>query len=51
MKNNQTGFAAVESVIVTPILLLLFVIVFDFARVMYFSISTASAARNAAAYG
>lgn len=48
---NQTGFAAVETVIVTPILILLFVIIVDFGRVMYYSISTASAARNAAAMG
>ncbi|GAM58312.1 hypothetical protein JCM19231_3162 [Vibrio ishigakensis] len=50
-KTNQTGFAAVETVIVTPILILLFVIIVDFGRVMYYSISTASAARNAAAMG
>lgn len=48
---KQSGFAAVETVIVTPILILLFVIIVDVGRVMYHSLSTAAAARSAAAYG
>ncbi|GAM70400.1 hypothetical protein JCM19236_538 [Vibrio sp. JCM 19236] len=49
--NKQNGFAAVETVVVTPILILLFVIIVDVGRVMYHSLSTAAAARAAAAYG
>lgn len=49
--NRQHGFAAVETVVVTPILILLFVIIVDVGRVMYHSLSTAAAARAAAAYG
>ncbi|MBW3696780.1 pilus assembly protein [Vibrio sp. T187] len=49
--NNQSGFAAVELTVVTPILLVLSLLAVDFGRVMYESIVTTSAAASSTGYG
>ncbi|QFU21117.1 pilus assembly protein [Shewanella eurypsychrophilus] len=48
---KQKGVAAIEAVIVLPILFFFMLVVIDFGRVMYVSITTTNAARAAAGYG
>ncbi|ACJ27251.1 TadE-like protein [Shewanella piezotolerans WP3] len=47
---KQRGVAAIEAVITLPFLILVMLLVMDFGRVMYVSITTTSAARAAAGY-
>ena len=49
-KTSQQGTASVEAAIVLPAMLLLFLIIMDFGRVMHESINTTNAARSAAGY-
>lgn len=48
---RQRGVAAIEAVIVFPIIIFILLIVLDFGRIMYVSITTTNAARAAAGYG
>ena len=47
---KQKGVAAIEAVIVLPIIIFFMLAVIDFGRVMYVSITTTNAARAAAGY-
>ena len=50
-KSQQQGISSIESVIALPLLVCLLLIVLDFGRVMYVSMTTTNAARAAAGYG
>lgn len=50
-KSSQRGIATAELAIVSPLLLLMFVVTADFGRVFYTSIGLANAARAGAQYG
>ena len=50
-RNQRDGAAVVELAILLPLLVFLFVIGFDFARVFYYSQVLANCARNGAVYG
>jgi Flp pilus assembly protein TadG len=47
----RQGLAVVELALLLPLLCALFVVAVDFARVFYFDLTLASAARNGAIYG
>ena len=47
----RQGLAVVELAMLVPLLCALFVVAVDFARVFYFDLTLASAARNGAIYG
>ena len=48
---SQKGIALTEMAITLPLLLLMFLVIFDFGRVMYAGITTSNAARTAVGYG
>ena len=50
LRNHRRGAAVVELAVILPLLILLFVIAVDFARVFYFSVTLTNCARAGAMY-
>jgi len=51
VSRGRSGLAAVELALLLPLLSFLFVIVVDYARIFYFSLTVTNCARNGAVYG
>lgn len=48
---SRRGAAVVELAVILPVLVLLFVVAVDYARIMHYAVTVANCARNGALYG